>query len=371
MLLLRKDKRGFSDSQLANPEYRKTYYDHDSGADSPLPRKTSRDESGKSFQLSSALKTQKVLLANLRKTESSTIEEESVGTKTSLDSDCTSFCEKIAQLGITTPPLRQSQSYLINKLTLLDEKGGQADQTKPSSRETLDSENTSTEAISLVLPTCKNSKHPDLNTISLQTLIDLMNDPKDNNYLIIDCRYDYEYNGGHIKGAIHVDSLELLEKIFFTHRKLLENKTFIEDLKTDLKGTLENFEKYETSETDSNMPIIIFHCEFSQVRGPRAFKTLRNQDRKLNHFPNLYYSQIYVLDGGYCEFHKQFPTYSEPENSYVAMEAENYVSEFAVAREKATISWKRKMTFDISPSPSPIEEPKTLKSDLKTEVIKA
>jgi len=50
------------------------------------------------------------------------------------------------------------------------------------------------------------------------------------------------------------------------------------------------------------------------------------------------------------------------------MEDDVYASEFAVARERATISWKRKMTFDISPSPSPVEEPKTLKLDPKTEI---
>jgi len=53
---------------------------------------------------------------------------------------------------------------------LLDEKGGHADQTKPSSRETLDSENTATEAITLLLPVCKNNKNPELNTIAPQTV---------------------------------------------------------------------------------------------------------------------------------------------------------------------------------------------------------
>ena len=41
---------------------------------------------------------------------------------------------------------------------MLDEKGGHADQTKPSSRETLDSENTVSESMTLLLPVCKNNK---------------------------------------------------------------------------------------------------------------------------------------------------------------------------------------------------------------------
>ena len=96
--------------------------------------------------------------------------------------------------------------------------------------------------------------------------------------------------------------------------KLLENKTFIEDIKKDLKGTLENIEKYETTTSDSepttptsNSTVIIFHCEFSQIRGPRAFRMLRSQDRKINQFPNLSYPQIYVLESGYSQFHRDFP----------------------------------------------------------------
>jgi len=47
------------------------------------------------------------------------------------------------------------------------------------------------------------------------------------------------------------------------------------------------------------------------------------------------------------------------------MESEEFTMNYATAREKEKISWKRKMTFDISASPT--EELKTLKQDI-TEV---
>ncbi len=56
---------------------------------------------------------------------------------------------------------------------------------------------------------------------------------------IIDCRFPYEYNGGHIDGAINVNSMEELEKMFF-----------------------------ENPISDKRIAII-FHCEFSSHRAPR------------------------------------------------------------------------------------------------------
>lgn len=33
--------------------------------------------------------------------------------------------------------------------------------------------------------------------------------------LLIDCRYDYEFKGGHIKGALNLSSKQQLEDFFF------------------------------------------------------------------------------------------------------------------------------------------------------------
>jgi len=48
-----------------------------------------------------------------------------------------------------------------------------------------------------VLPLSKNNDCPDLWSISPETLVNLMNDPT-KKYLVIDCRYDYEYKGTEI-----------------------------------------------------------------------------------------------------------------------------------------------------------------------------
>ena len=100
--------------------------------------------------------------------------------------------------------------------------------------------------------------------------------------------------------------------MFWTERSLLYNKTAVEDMKKDLEPVIQNPRNYKPFEKDTtilNPPIIIFHCEFSQKRGPTAMRALRNKDSHLNahRFPQLYYPQVFLLEGGYSQFHKEFP----------------------------------------------------------------
>ena len=64
-------------------------------------------------------------------------------------------------------------------------------------------------------------------------------------YTIIDCRFPYEYNGGHIKGA----------KNIWTQEQLLDF-LFIEPLEHPREGV-------------QHREVFIFHCEFSSQRGPK------------------------------------------------------------------------------------------------------
>lgn len=122
-----------------------------------------------------------------------------------------------------------------------------------------------------------------------------------------------KYQGGHIKEALNILCPVVLEKIFFVNKHLLYNPQYIEDLKKDLEGTLaKEKEHYENSPAENlkkKLPMIIFHCEFSQKRGPRAHRLLRNKDREVNfkNFPHMDYPEVFLLDGGYCNFYPQFP----------------------------------------------------------------
>jgi rhodanese-related sulfurtransferase len=77
---------------------------------------------------------------------------------------------------------------------------------------------------------------------------------------IVDCRYDYEYAGGHIKGAININDREALDALFFQQP------------------------------TGGTRTAIIMHCEFSVNRGPTMCRHLREKDRHIHgiHSKNPY-----------------------------------------------------------------------------------
>lgn len=120
--------------------------------------------------------------------------------------------------------------------------------------------------------------------ISAQTLSNLLSGDYDeyfDNLFIIDCRYNYEYNGGHIRGAANGNSPESIQEMFFD--EVIENS------------------------------VIIFHCEFSHNRGPQMASMFREIDRNLNkdNYPALFYPDVYILDGGYRNFYQQFPNHCD------------------------------------------------------------
>lgn len=126
--------------------------------------------------------------------------------------------------------------------------------------------------------------------ISGNTLVDIISGEYSNhfnNLYIIDCRYGYEYEGGHIKGAMNCNNPAILNELFF------------DDIK--------------------NKSIIIFHCEFSQNRGPQMAQFFREKDRELNcqRYPELHYPNVFILNGGYNLFYSQFADYCD--GGYVSM----------------------------------------------------
>lgn len=98
---------------------------------------------------------------------------------------------------------------------------------------------------SFVLPIIEGN-HADLKSISAATMRELLLggfEENVNSYKVIDCRYPYEFDGGHIRGAMNL----------YTHEQVLE----------------ELVTKQTESADGQKRDILIFHCEFSSERGPK------------------------------------------------------------------------------------------------------
>ncbi|KAJ3779374.1 hypothetical protein FB446DRAFT_776710 [Lentinula raphanica] len=120
-------------------------------------------------------------------------------------------------------------------------------------------------------------------------------------YHIIDCRFDYEYAGGHIPGAVNINTA-----------------SSVEDL---LLGPSLMKPKPSVSGDSQKKTVLIFHCEFSAKRAPTFAKHLRSKDRAMNNhvYPKIHYPELYILEGGYCSYFKRSAHRCEPPG-YICMD---------------------------------------------------
>lgn len=115
--------------------------------------------------------------------------------------------------------------------------------------------------------------------ISDQTFCKLFDDHcQFDDFFVIDCRSKPEFEGGHIKTAIRCHPTESEDNIPNLYRRIWKPRV-----------------------------CYVFHCEFSQYRGPTAYrlfsethKNSENNDKKL---------YAYVLDGGFNKFYLKHQDY--------------------------------------------------------------
>uniref|UniRef100_A0A8C3VI41 M-phase inducer phosphatase n=1 Tax=Catagonus wagneri TaxID=51154 RepID=A0A8C3VI41_9CETA len=159
------------------------------------------------------------------------------------------------------------------------------------------------------LPTVS-GRHQDLKYVNPETVAALLLGKFQGlieKFYIIDCRYPYEYLGGHIQGALNLYSQEELCN-FFLKKPIIPSDT-------------------------QKRIIIVFHCEFSSERGPRMCRSLREEDRALNQYPALYYPELYILKGGYRDFFPEYMELCEPQ-SYCPMHHQDHKAELLRCRSR-------------------------------------
>ncbi len=128
--------------------------------------------------------------------------------------------------------------------------------------------------------------------------------------VVLDCRFEYEHSGGHIPGAINCVHKEQLNNLYFDLRK-----------------------------NQSENMVVVLHCEYSKHRAPKVWKFFRELDRNNNVYPKLSFPNLFVLDGGYRNFHQEFS--SRCENGYISMFDKQFQEECKVAFKRFRKSWSK------------------------------
>ncbi|NXQ91890.1 MPIP1 phosphatase, partial [Nyctibius grandis] len=153
-------------------------------------------------------------------------------------------------------------------------------------------------------------KHQDLKYIDSEMIVSVLTGKFASSIeecVIIDCRYPYEYEGGHIKGAVNLHTEEEVENYLL---------------------------KKPIQPSGNKRVIVVFHCEFSSERGPRMCRFVRERDRLGNEYPNLHYPELYVLKGGYRDFFLRCRSFCEPQ-SYRPMHHEDFREDLKRFRTKS------------------------------------
>ncbi|RDB24037.1 M-phase inducer phosphatase [Hypsizygus marmoreus] len=159
------------------------------------------------------------------------------------------------------------------------------------------------EAHGKILP-CHRVREDGLMRINAQTLDKLLDGHYDSqivDFHIIDCRFDYEYAGGHIPGAVNINTTVAVEEL--------------------LLGPSLTKPRPSISGDAVKKTVLVFHCEFSAKRAPTFAKHLRAKDRSMNNhvYPKIHFPEVYILEGGYCQYFKTSPHRCEP-SAYVTMD---------------------------------------------------
>lgn len=207
----------------------------------------------------------------------------------------------------------------------------------------------------LSLPTVKGAaKNHDLKNVDCHTLANVLAGKyrsKIAKVRIIDARYCYEFEGGHIRGAENFgawDEEAFLKEFFPANLKAKQftaaankkdenassSQTADADSKTKDEDTSNIGNKNSSGGNDCNngdeegREILVFHCEFSSARGPALMRKLRSMDRELNKatYPALHYPECYLLHEGYKVFFENYPELCEP-NGYLPMAHPNFTHE--------------------------------------------
>ncbi|KAH0832078.1 Rhodanese-like domain-containing protein, partial [Lanmaoa asiatica] len=98
--------------------------------------------------------------------------------------------------------------------------------------------------------------------------------PWQGNYLVVDVR-DSDWKGGNIKGSHNLPSLKF--------------QSGVNELISKTKG----------------VPMVVFHCKYSQERGPVA-AGIYDAKRSLQEAEEYKNQQVYVLQGGFNTFATKF-----------------------------------------------------------------
>uniref|UniRef100_A0A8C1N728 protein-tyrosine-phosphatase n=1 Tax=Cyprinus carpio TaxID=7962 RepID=A0A8C1N728_CYPCA len=195
--------------------------------------------------------------------------------------------------------------------------------------------------------------HQELHCVSAHTVASLIRGqfgPAVEDFLIVDCRYPYEYRGGHIRGAVNLYTESQIQQAVHQASAGAELSPCPAGNTSSwrMRGQRAARPSDSLPEEKGSSPrkLIVFHCEFSSERGPHLCQYLRRLDRRVNVYPSLHYPELYLLLGGYKLFHASYPDLCDP-CGYVTMRHREYREQLHGYRRRRPTRQRRRRPIKI------------------------
>lgn len=178
----------------------------------------------------------------------------------------------------------------------------------------------------LPLLPCHSSPRDAIPRITPATMVDILDGCYAARFAatVIDCRYPYEFDGGHIPGAVNVACPSEIQAV----------------LDADAPSSLPAVRPH----------VLLFHCEFSSERAPRMALHVRRQDRLSNghRYPHLSHPHLYILDGGYRAFWQHSPERCAPPYHYRPMRDALFKPELRLHQRASKATARQRKALDKS-----------------------
>ncbi len=155
----------------------------------------------------------------------------------------------------------------------------------------------------------------------------------DAGFEIIDCRFSYEHDGGHIYGAGSCPTTEALMSWLFP----------------------------DDEPAVPTQKCVILHCEHSECRAPTALRRVQQRSQQVCAFDDEHftvYPQLYVISGGYAKFFSTYPRLCDggyvkcrPEDEQAMKTTRSSLNLLSISCEDALLT--RSFSLDTSRSTRP------------------
>ncbi len=136
-------------------------------------------------------------------------------------------------------------------------------------------------------------------------------------FQVVDCRFGYEYEGGHIPGAINLNTVEKVVGTFS-----LRSRPSLE--RSAASAAIAEWQSRQVWQSTKARPRLPLRVQL-QACPDHGSGSATGRSSSGARLPNCHFPEIYILQGGYCNFFQSYANLCEPQQ-YICMDDPRFLA---------------------------------------------